>query len=51
MLITNGTTTRNIAAVRLPEYVAKGYKEVKAAEVTEPPLPVEKPKPTKKAKV
>ena len=48
MLITNGTTTRNIAAARLPEYMAKGYKEVKAPEK---PKPVEEPKPTKKAKV
>jgi hypothetical protein len=50
MLITNGITTRNIAAARLKEYAAKGYKEVKA----EPKLsekPIEKPKPTKKAKV
>lgn len=46
MLITNGTTTRNIAAARLPEYVAKGYKEIKAPEKPK----VEEPKPTKKAK-
>lgn len=31
MLITNGTITRNIDAKRLPEYEAKGYKEVKEA--------------------
>lgn len=29
MLITNGTKTRNIDPQRLPEYVRKGYKEVK----------------------
>lgn len=32
MLITNGTKTRNISSERLPEYVAKGYKEVKTPE-------------------
>ena len=50
MLITNGSITRNIAVSQMPEYAAKGYKEVKA----EPKLsekPIEKPKPTKKAKV
>ena len=30
MLITNGIVTRNIDAKQLPEYVAKGYTEVKA---------------------
>lgn len=29
MLITNGTKTRNIQPSKLPEYEAKGYKEVK----------------------
>lgn len=29
MLISNGKMTRNIADKRLPEYMAKGYKEVK----------------------
>ena len=29
MLISNGITTRNIAEKQLPEYKAKGYKEVK----------------------
>ena len=28
MLISNGITTRNIAEKQLPEYTAKGYKEV-----------------------
>lgn len=31
MLITNGKVTRNIDPKRLPEYVAKGYAEVKDA--------------------
>lgn len=31
MLITNGTITRNIEAVQLPEYKAKGYEVVKPA--------------------
>lgn len=29
MLITNGIVNRNINPAKLPEYVAKGYKEVK----------------------
>ena len=37
MLITNGTITRNIPAERLPEYVAKGYTEVKAPEEKKTP--------------
>lgn len=32
MLVTNGKTTRNITASQLPEYGAKGYKEVKTPE-------------------
>lgn len=28
MLVTNGTTTRNIAAEQLPEYTRKGYKPI-----------------------
>lgn len=28
MLISNGITTRNISESRLPEYKAKGYKEI-----------------------
>lgn len=28
MLVSNGITTRNIAEKQLPEYKAKGYKEV-----------------------
>ena len=41
MFITNGTVTRNIDEKRLPEYAAKGYKEVKPEEK---PKPAEKPK-------
>ena len=37
MLITNGVITRNIAAGRLPEYLAKGYKEVEEPEEVEEP--------------
>lgn len=32
MLVSNGTKTRNISSEKLPEYVAKGYKEVKTPE-------------------
>lgn len=32
MLVTNGKITRNITALQLPEYEAKGYKEVKTPE-------------------
>ena len=32
MLITNGIVNRNINPAKLPEYTAKGYKEVKPAE-------------------
>lgn len=41
MLITNGIKTRNIPDKKLPEYVAKGYTEVKT---------LEKPKTPKKGK-
>lgn len=51
MLITNGAKTRNIDPQRLPEYVRKGYKEVKPVvannETTEPPA---KPKTPQKGK-
>ena len=32
MLVSNGIITRNISDEQLPEYAAKGYKEVKAPE-------------------
>ena len=32
MLISNGIVNRNINPAKLPEYAAKGYKEVKPAE-------------------
>lgn len=34
MLVSNGITTRNIAEKQLPEYKAKGYKEVVAKSAT-----------------
>lgn len=34
MLITNGTKTRNIDPNKLPEYVAKGYTDVKTSDKT-----------------
>lgn len=34
MLITNGKVTRNIAAGRLGEYIAKGYVEIKETKPT-----------------
>lgn len=37
MLVTNGEITRNIASEKLPEYAAKGYKEVKIPSVPKPP--------------
>lgn len=37
MLISNGITTRNIAEKQLPEYKAKGYKEVVAKVTTSTP--------------
>lgn len=38
MLVTNGIITRNISDKQLPEYAAKGYKEVKAkAKTSETP--------------
>lgn len=37
MLISNGKITRNISADRLPEYVAKGYRE--AVKKTAPATP------------
>jgi hypothetical protein len=37
MLITNGTKTRNISSDRLPEYIDKGYKEVKTPEIKKQP--------------
>lgn len=44
MLVTNGKVTRNIAGNQFHEYAAKGYKEVKATEVKEPPKPKAKNK-------
>ena len=38
MLISNGITTRNIAEKQLPEYKAKGYKEVVAKAATSTPV-------------
>ena len=32
MLVTNGKITRKITALQLPQYEAKGYKEVKTLE-------------------
>lgn len=37
MLISNGITTRNISEKQLPEYEAKGYKEVVAKAATSTP--------------
>lgn len=37
MLISNGVITRNIAEKQLPEYKAKGYKEVVAKAATSTP--------------
>ena len=37
MLISNGITTRNIAEKQLPEYKAKGYKEVVVKAATSVP--------------
>ena len=37
MLISNGITTRNIAEKQLPEYKAKGYKEVVVKAATSAP--------------
>jgi hypothetical protein len=37
MLISNGITTRNIAEKQLPEYKAKGYKEVVTKAATSTP--------------
>lgn len=37
MLISNGITTRNIAEKQLPEYKAKGYKEVVVKAATSTP--------------
>lgn len=37
MLISNGFKTRNIASEKLPEYIAKGYKEVKTTETLKKP--------------
>lgn len=37
MLITNGKTTRNIDAKKLPEYKAKGYTEVNIPEKPKTP--------------
>lgn len=46
MLISKGTTTRNIAEKQLPEYVSRGYEVVKTSA---PPKPTEKAvKPPKK---
>jgi hypothetical protein len=42
MLITNGTKTRNISSVKLPEYVAKGYWEVKTPEKPKTPTKAKK---------
>ena len=42
MLITNGKTTRNISAHKLPEYTAKGYAEVKTPEKPKAPKKAEK---------
>jgi hypothetical protein len=36
MLISNGIVTRNIAEKQLPEYKAKGYKEVVKAATSAP---------------
>ena len=36
MLISNGVTTRNISEKQLPEYEAKGYKEVVKAATSAP---------------
>ena len=41
MIVSNGVTTRNIAEKQLPEYMAKGYKEV-VEKTTEPKKPVKK---------
>ena len=37
MLISNGIVTRNIAEKQLPEYTAKGYKEVAIKSATSAP--------------
>lgn len=37
MLISNGITTRNIAEKQLPEYKAKGFKEVVVTAATSTP--------------
>lgn len=42
MLISNGITTRNIAEKQLPEYIAKGYKEVVAKAATSTPKTAKK---------
>ena len=36
MLVTNGITTRSITAKQLPEYEAKGYKEVNIPVIPKP---------------
>lgn len=36
MIVSNGVITRNIAAKQLPEYTAKGYKEVVKAATSTP---------------
>lgn len=50
MLITNGITTRNIAEKQLPEYKAKGYREVVTPATSKPAEPVPAPKKTAKKK-
>lgn len=50
MLITNGITTRNIAEKQLPEYKAKGYREVVTPATSKPAEPVTAPKKTAKKK-
>jgi hypothetical protein len=50
MLISNGNTTRNIAEKQLPEYMAKGYKEVVKAATSKPAEPVKEPAKTAKKK-
>ena len=37
MIVSNGVITRNIAAKQLPEYTAKGYKEVANKPATSTP--------------
>lgn len=42
MIVSNGVITRNIAEKQLPEYKAKGYKEVVAKAATSTPLKAKK---------